>query len=57
VREDEATSAAAVRITEYLGRDLTSTQGQGSVIHTWWSPQGWVQVGGRVRHERLTRVS
>jgi predicted PhzF superfamily epimerase YddE/YHI9 len=48
VAEDEATGAAAVRITDILSRDLTITQGQGSVIHTWWSPEGWVKMGGRV---------
>lgn len=48
VPEDEATGAAAVRITEYLSRDLTIVQGKGSVIETRWNPEGWVQVGGRV---------
>ena len=48
VAEDEATGAAAVRMTDILSRDLTITQGKGSVIHTWWSPEGWVKVGGRV---------
>lgn len=48
IREDEATGAAAVRITEYLSRDLTIVQGRGSVIHTVWSPEGWVRVAGRV---------
>ena len=48
VAEDEATGAAAVRITESLSRDLTIIQGKGSIIHTWWSPEGWVTVGGRV---------
>jgi predicted PhzF superfamily epimerase YddE/YHI9 len=48
VAEDEATGAAAVRMTDILSRDLTITQGKGSVIHTWWSPEGWVTVGGRV---------
>lgn len=48
VTEDEATGSAAVRITDYLSRDLTITQGKGSVIHTTWSPEGWVRVGGRV---------
>lgn len=48
VTEDEATGSAAVRITDMLSRDLTITQGKGSVIHTWWSPDGWVEVGGRV---------
>jgi len=48
IREDEATGAAAVRITEYLSRDLTIVQGQGSIIQTTWTPEGWVQVAGRV---------
>lgn len=48
IREDEATGAAAVRITEHLSRDLTILQGQGSMIRTLWSPEGWVQVAGRV---------
>lgn len=48
VAEDEATGAAAIRISEYLSRDLTITQGKGSVIHTQWSPNGWVGIGGRV---------
>lgn len=48
IREDEATGAAAVRMTEYLSRDLTIVQGQGSVIQTTWNPDGWVQVAGRV---------
>ncbi|WP_375485520.1 PhzF family phenazine biosynthesis protein [uncultured Mycobacterium sp.] len=48
VPEDEATGSAAVRITDYLSRDLTITQGKGSVIQTTWNPEGWVQVVGRV---------
>jgi predicted PhzF superfamily epimerase YddE/YHI9 len=48
VVEDEATGSAAVRLTDVLSRDLIITQGNGSVIHTWWSPEGWVKVGGRV---------
>lgn len=48
IREDEATGAAAVRITEHLSRDLTIVQGKGSVISTTWSPEGWVEVAGRV---------
>lgn len=48
IREDEATGAAAVRMTEYLSRDLTIIQGQGSIIETTWSAEGWVQVAGRV---------
>jgi predicted PhzF superfamily epimerase YddE/YHI9 len=48
VPEDEATGSAAVRITDYLSRDLTITQGKGSRIFTTWSPEGWVMVAGRV---------
>jgi predicted PhzF superfamily epimerase YddE/YHI9 len=48
VREDEATGAAAVRITDYLSRDLTIVQGKGSIIDTRWSPEGWVRIAGRV---------
>lgn len=48
VPEDEATGSAAVRITDYLSRDLTITQGKGSQIFTTWHPEGWVVVSGRV---------
>jgi len=48
VPEDEATGSAAVRITDYLSRDLTITQGKGSQIYTTWSPEGWVLVAGHV---------
>lgn len=48
VPEDEATGAAAVRITDYLSRDLTIVQGKGSLIHTEWSAEGWVRIAGRV---------
>ena len=54
VAEDEATGSAAVRMTEYLSRDLTITQGKGSVIETTWSPEGWVQVAGRVVNDGVT---
>jgi predicted PhzF superfamily epimerase YddE/YHI9 len=55
VPEDEATGAAAVRITDYLSRDLTIVQGKGSVIETTWSPEGWVRVAGRVVSDGVTR--
>ena len=48
VPEDEATGSAAIRLTDHLSRDLTITQGKGSVIETTWSADGWVQVAGRV---------
>jgi predicted PhzF superfamily epimerase YddE/YHI9 len=57
VPEDEATGSAAVRMTEYLNRDLSIVQGEGSMIQTTWSPQGWVQVGGRVVNDGVTRIS
>ena len=54
--EDEATGAAAVRMTDYLSRDLHITQGKGSEIHTWWDPQGWVKIAGRVIRDSDTVV-
>jgi predicted PhzF superfamily epimerase YddE/YHI9 len=54
VPEDEATGGAAVRITDYLSRDLTIVQGKGSVIETTWSPEGWVRVAGRVVNDGVT---
>lgn len=56
IPEDEATGAAAVRITEYLSRDLDITQGQGSQIRTRWSPDGWVHVAGRVVSDGITNI-
>ncbi|MCT7659525.1 PhzF family phenazine biosynthesis protein [Mycobacterium deserti] len=56
VPEDEATGAAAVRITDYLSRDLTIVQGKGSVIHTEWSPEGWVRVAGRVADDGIRHL-
>jgi predicted PhzF superfamily epimerase YddE/YHI9 len=56
VPEDEATGSAAVRITDYLSRDLHITQGKGSVIETTWSAQGWVKVGGRVVDDGVRRI-
>ncbi|MDP7702730.1 PhzF family phenazine biosynthesis protein [Mycobacterium sp. TY815] len=56
VPEDEATGSAAVRVTEYLSRDLVITQGRGSLITTTWSPEGWVQVAGRVTEDGVRRL-
>jgi predicted PhzF superfamily epimerase YddE/YHI9 len=56
IREDEATGAAAVRITEYLSRDLTIMQGRGSELWTAWSADGWVRVSGRVVDDGLRRL-
>jgi predicted PhzF superfamily epimerase YddE/YHI9 len=56
VPEDEATGSAAVRVTDYLSRDLHITQGKGSLIETTWSAQGWVHVGGRVVNDGVRRI-
>jgi predicted PhzF superfamily epimerase YddE/YHI9 len=55
-QEDEATGSAAVRITDYLSRDLTIVQGKGSIIYTKWSPEGWVRIAGRVVSDGTTQV-
>lgn len=56
VPEDEATGSAAMRITDYLSRDLRITQGKGSVIETTWSPEGWVGIAGRVVDDGVRQV-
>jgi predicted PhzF superfamily epimerase YddE/YHI9 len=56
VPEDEATGSAAIRMTDYLSRDLSITQGKGSMIDTVWSPQGWVQFAGRVVNDGVRQV-
>jgi predicted PhzF superfamily epimerase YddE/YHI9 len=56
VAEDEATGAAAVRITDYLSSDLTIVQGKGSMIHTEWSAEGWVRVAGRVVNDGIRQI-
>jgi predicted PhzF superfamily epimerase YddE/YHI9 len=57
VPEDEATGSAAIRITDYLSRDLRITQGKGSMIETTWSPEGWIQVAGRVVNDGVTHLN
>lgn len=57
VTEDEATGSAAVRMTDYLNRDLTITQGRGSQIATTWNPEGWVTVAGRVVLDRERQLN
>ena len=56
VPEDEATGSAAMRITDYLSRNLRITQGKGSVIETTWSAEGWVGVTGRVVNDGVTQL-
>ncbi|MEE1807877.1 PhzF family phenazine biosynthesis protein [Streptomyces sp. BE133] len=47
--EDEATGAAALLLSDRLGRALNITQGRGSQILTAPAPDGTVEIGGRVR--------
>jgi predicted PhzF superfamily epimerase YddE/YHI9 len=56
VPEDEATGSAAMRITDHLSRDLSITQGRGSMLETVWSPEGWVRVAGRVVNDGVTQL-
>ncbi len=56
VIEDEATGSAAMRMTDYLSRDLTIVQGRGSLIQTGFNPEGWVRVTGRVVDDGLTQL-
>ncbi|WP_243869730.1 PhzF family phenazine biosynthesis protein [Streptomyces liangshanensis] len=52
IAEDEATGAAALLLTEQLGRALNITQGRGSQILTAPAPRGEIEIGGRVRLHR-----
>ncbi len=56
IREDQATGAAAVRITAYLRRDLTILQGEGSVLVTSLGDSALVRVGGRTVYDRRARL-
>jgi len=56
VPEDEATGSAAMRITDYLSRNLHITQGKGSVIETTWNAEGWVGVTGRVVNDGVRQL-
>lgn len=56
IPEDEATGSAAVRLTDYLSRDLFITQGKGSEIRTRWDSTAWVQVAGRVVTDKSVRL-
>ncbi|MFI7386722.1 PhzF family phenazine biosynthesis protein [Streptomyces sp. NPDC049813] len=49
IEEDEATGAAALLLTAHLDRALNIRQGDGSQILTAPQPNGYVEVGGRVR--------
>jgi predicted PhzF superfamily epimerase YddE/YHI9 len=57
IREDEATGAAALRLSADLGRDLDITQGQGSRLYTHVRYLGQqVEVGGRVSDARTVEL-
>ncbi|ETZ99977.1 phzF family phenazine biosynthesis domain protein [Mycobacterium kansasii 824] len=45
-----------MRITDYLSRDLTITQGKGSVLKTTWSAEGWVTVAGLVADDGVMQL-
>jgi predicted PhzF superfamily epimerase YddE/YHI9 len=53
IDEDEATGAAALLLTQQLGRALHITQGRGSQILTAPGPDGTVEIGGRVHLEAV----
>ncbi|OBF22909.1 hypothetical protein A5725_11965 [Mycobacterium kubicae] len=57
VTEDEATGSAAIRMTDHLSRDLTITQGNGSVLTTTWGADGWVRLAGRVVNDGVREVN
>jgi predicted PhzF superfamily epimerase YddE/YHI9 len=54
--EDQATGAAAVRITALLGEDLTIVQGDGCVLRTRVLADGFVEVGGSTVADRSLSV-
>lgn len=53
IEEDEATGGAAARLTMQLRHALLIEQGNGSILHTMFAAQGWVEVGGMVRAGRM----
>jgi len=57
IAEDEATGAAAVRVTAELGRDLRISQGAGSELVTERAGDDRVRVGGRTVFDRVQRVT
>jgi predicted PhzF superfamily epimerase YddE/YHI9 len=57
IAEDEATGAAAVRLTSVLGRDLRIVQGAGSELVTRILDGDLIQVGGRTTFDRTVTVA
>ena len=56
IDEDQATGAAAVRLTGRLGRDLDITQGRGSRLYTRRLADARIEVGGTTRFDRSLSV-
>jgi predicted PhzF superfamily epimerase YddE/YHI9 len=52
VVEDEATGSAAIRLAVLLGRELTISQGRGSVLRARPTGDGWAEVGGTTVFDR-----
>ncbi|MFF9864178.1 PhzF family phenazine biosynthesis protein [Streptomyces sp. NPDC013953] len=52
IDEDEATGAAALLLSARLNRALNITQGRGSQLLTAPGPDGFIELGGRVREIR-----
>jgi predicted PhzF superfamily epimerase YddE/YHI9 len=57
IAEDQATGAAAVRLTAALGRDLDITQGLGCIIRTRHLGGDLVEVGGMTVFDRTLSLS
>jgi predicted PhzF superfamily epimerase YddE/YHI9 len=57
IPEDEATGAAAVRVTARLGRDLHISQGTGSELVTALADDDRIRVGGRTVYDRTITVA
>lgn len=57
IAEDEATGAAAVRISDALGRGLRIRQGAGSRLVTTYDQDGWIELGGRTIFDRVFTVA
>ncbi|MFF1571104.1 PhzF family phenazine biosynthesis protein [Leifsonia sp. NPDC058292] len=57
IAEDEATGAAAIRVTAELGRDLIISQGAGSELLTELAGEGRIRVGGRTVFDRTLTVA
>lgn len=56
IAEDEATGAAAIRVTARLARNLQITQGMGSEILTALTEGGRIRLGGRTVFDRAMVV-